>query len=875
MKNYSGITYRYLKVQKKRTILTILGIMLSAALITSIGTMVVSMRDMLLNNAIANYGDYHVAFLNVPGNKVDKIENNVGVEKSGVSYVQGYGVVGKLSAKETESNPGAPPYRYLEVKASNSSMSGIFKTQLKEGRLPEKPGEIVLDYWVTGYMADKPKVGDKITLDMGIRKDKDGKVLSGTDSWSEGETFEKTGEAEYTIVGLMDPRSTWVGGYFADGITYLDGKNLSDKETYDVYVKMASTDNITSQAEGIAKNAGLPMVKTGDKLTYSIAFNEDVLRISAGSTDVVLNDSMKEILAFIIILIIISTIAVIYNSFNISVLERVSQFGVLRCTGASPNQIRSIVLKEAFILSAIGIPLGLILGVFAMDVVLQIIGALKYNLLKGLTLSISPEVFILSALLGLVTVFLSAYGPAMLAAKVSPLDAVRNTGKYKKEDFSKVKRSRLAKALLNIEGQIAFKNLRRNRKRFRVTVFSMVISIVLYIVFGSFSGYLFKVNAGGNMYTGDFGIWRSGSSSAIEESVFNDVKKLPGVSMVYKSMNTYVDVIVPENKANPKLGEIRKGALDSKTDGSVILHNSQVMSYGDDSFSDLDKLLKSGTADINELNNENGVILLTSNKITDQSNGKEVMLDAADYKVGDTIEFSAGNPKGDPKEMKIQSAKVLGILDKGILGDQYNQDGGINIITTEEMYKKLTGIQDYYFMTIKLDSNADREPVLDYLKALNDKDPSYQYTDSTESARQSRDMAVTLSIFLYGFVAVIALIGCINIINTISTNLILRKRELSMMRAAGMTGGGVKKMVCLEGIYYGIIAAVYGSIIGTFLSYLLYRLIIGVREFEWSIPSSQIITGALGAIAVTIISSLIPLRKINKGNIIDNIRAEE
>jgi putative ABC transport system permease protein len=258
-----------------------------------------------------------------------------------------------------------------------------------------------------------------------------------------------------------------------------------------------------------------------------------------------------------------------------------------------------------------------------------------------------------------------------------------------------------------------------------------------------------------------------------------------------------------------------------------------------------------------------------------QNDGKQIILDAADYKVGDTIEFSTGNPAGDPKDMKIQSAKVLGILNKGILGDQYNQSGGINIITTEDMYKKISGTKDYNTMTIVLNSNADREVVLNYLKALNGKDPSYQYSDSTESARQSRDTAVTMSIFLYGFVAVIALIGCLNIINTISTNLILRKRELSMMKAVGMTGGGVKKMIFLEGLFYGIMAAIYGSIIGTLLSFVLYKLVIRIREFEWSIPLNQIITAVLGGIAVTLISSLVPLKKINKGNIIDNIRTEE
>jgi len=179
MRNYKDITFRYLKVQRKRTVLTLIGILLSVALISAIGTMIVSMRDKLIRDAVRDNGDYHAIFQGVDADKVIRIKNNTQISNSAVVGKEGDAIVSRISAKE--SNPEAPAYRFLGVKGYDSDALQLLPLELKEGRLPQNPGEIILDYWVPEYLPDKPKLGDKIKLNLGVRKDSDGREMAGSE----------------------------------------------------------------------------------------------------------------------------------------------------------------------------------------------------------------------------------------------------------------------------------------------------------------------------------------------------------------------------------------------------------------------------------------------------------------------------------------------------------------------------------------------------------------------------------------------------------------------------------------------------------------------------------------------------------------------
>ncbi|MBV1819175.1 ABC transporter permease [Anaerosalibacter bizertensis] len=872
IKNYKQITYRYLKVQKKRTILTIIGIILSVALITAIGTMVVSIRDAAIKNVIKRTGDYHVVFTDVPSDKIDKITKNVEVEKSGITKANGYAPLRETTEEERREDMPIP-YKYLSIRGYDKESLDILPYKVKEGRFPVSSDEIVLEKLLLEYFPKKPKVGDRIVLSLGKRmlKEEDGRetaesqYLNGGFSFSDlGERFEKEEEKEYTVVGIMESDNVWHESYIYDTIVGLDKKDLKDNN-YDIYVRFSSVNKARDKAEKIAKNIGLS--------EENIQYNDDLLELSAQSPSKALNNALVQILIFIIALVIVATVAVIYNSFNISVLERISQFGLLRSVGSTPKQIRDMVFKEATLLSAIGIPIGLFCGVLAMKIVLYIISLIKFDFVADFEIVISPIVFLISSILGLVTVYLSAYGPAKKAGKISPLDAVRNTGGFKKETFKKVKSSKLIRKLFGMEGELAYKNLRRNRKRFVITVFSMVISIVLFISFSSFSNYIFSIGAVSDDEVGNFFIYSPGDLDL--NSISKELKNMEDVKRVYKSSIGFVDALVEDDAISPKLKELNEGYYDEKRQGSTVVSNSNIMTFGNDNMDALKPYLKDGTIDVEKLNSENGVLVVTTIPGYNEKTNKGAIIEGFNFKIGDKILIWEN--LGDAPDGNLKEVKVMGILERGLLSNEfkYNLNGGLNIVSTEEMYDKLKDTDLDSQIYIEMEREGNNGPVREYLAELEEKDSNFHYVDYSEQAEEERKVNIIMNIFLYGFVAVIALISCVNIINTISTNLILRTRELAMIKAVGMAQKSVKKMVALESIYYGLIATIYGGIIGTGLSYVLYKIVMEIREFEWMIPWNSILISSIGAIAVALISAYIPLKRINNGNIIDKIKMEE
>ena len=274
MRSYNEITYRYLKGQKKRTLLTIIGIILSVALITSIGTMVVSAREMMIKNEIKSNGDYHAIFLDISRDKIGNIKNYVGVDSSGVISKIGTAILAEISQDERQQSPEAPPYRYLDIRGYDKAAFDILPITLKEGRLPKNEGEIVLEYWVPDYMPSSPKIGDVITLPIGIRLDEEGNELP-PNTWSDKETFEERDVRKYTIVGFSQPRLAWVGQYMTKGITFIDSNSLLSDDSYNVYVKMDSVRGVHKRTEEMAQALDLPQSIGDDgQPGYGIEYNK-------------------------------------------------------------------------------------------------------------------------------------------------------------------------------------------------------------------------------------------------------------------------------------------------------------------------------------------------------------------------------------------------------------------------------------------------------------------------------------------------------------------------------------------------------------------------------------------------------------------------
>jgi putative ABC transport system permease protein len=326
---------------------------------------------------------------------------------------------------------------------------------------------------------------------------------------------------------------------------------------------------------------------------------------------------------------------------------------------------------------------------------------------------------------------------------------------------------------------------------------------------------------------------------------------------------------MPMKKINPKYYELRKGFFVVKEKNAFRVGSNSFVSYGDEGLGELKKKLNSGTADGNILNKENGVVLINKAKIYGEK-GNSVITDVTNYKVGDEIELKTES-KGNNSYKKV---KIAGIADKSILTDEYNDNAGLIMITTPEVYKYMTGNDNISHVLIVAKPKVSHTEIVDYLKQLQRNNAAYGYSDNEQEAKENKDTKMVLSILLYGFIFVVALIGCLNISNTISTNLILRIKEFAVFKAIGMSQQAIRKMILLEGLLYGSVSALYGATIGTIVYYIVFKMLAGVSEITWAMPWKDIIVSAAGSILITSIWSLLSMRKINFGIIADDLRTE-
>lgn len=866
MKNYKEITYRYLKKQRNRTLLTILGIILSVSMISAIGTIIVSARDGIIKNTLKNEGAYHGQFIDLDQNQIHQLTNHVKVEKVGVREPKGYSIVNKTTEDERATYGSELPYRYLEIKAYDENALDLLPFQLKEGRLPKNNKEIAMESWVMEYFNQEYKLGDTIQLDLGKRDSIRSENEEGANIITD-ETFIKEGEKAYTIVGFTQPNYIWPGELVTNAIVGLD-PSLGEKGDYNAFFTLSDEKDAEEKIQGIAKDVGVPK--------ENIFYNERLLRLYGESLNDSLNGSTMALLLFIVGLIVVSTIAVIYNSFHISVLERITQFGILRSVGATPKQIRGIVLKEAGILSVIGIPIGLASGILAMKMVFYVISILQGEIpiIDYMEVTISPMVLLIGAGVGGMTVFLSAIGPARKAGKVSPLEAVRNTGDIKLESFKKAKNSKLTEKILGIEGSIAHKNLGRNKKRFMITVFSMIISIVLFITFSFFSDLLFQSGMVGSEDGKDFTLYVS-TNPEDANKITKELEALEDVQKVYKEQTINGEVPLEEEKLTKLLLETNNMEYDKKEKNKYIVSNVAITAIGDDDFKELQSLLSSGTIDVEKMNKEKGVLVINNTYVYNQS-GKRSLIRGFNVQVGDSLPFTSYGSQVSKKNADYDNLHVLGVLEKGILSFKYNQNASLQVVTTEKVFQEIKGEDSQFYMQLHVEKTKDGsiENIRSYLKKNVADRAGISYIDYAEHAQENRTMATIMSIFLYGFVTLIALISAINIINTISTNIILRTKEIAMMKAVGMSQRGIKKMIAYEALFYGVYAAMIGGFIGTGLTYILFHIMLGITEIQWYIPWINIAIACGGATLIALLSGIYPLRRINKNIIVESMRSD-
>lgn len=849
------LTIKNLKLNKKRTIVTIIGIMLSVALITAVASMYASGIKSLIKYETIIKGDFHTAFYNVPTSDIDKFINNRNIEKLNITEGLGYA---KIDSKNEDK-----PYAYL--KGFTKDALNNLSVRLVKGRLPENTNEIVIPTHLKTNGRLDLKLNDSITLEVGKRIDSKGSELSQSDKYQNtaGEQLVETQTKTYKIVGIVERPATNIEYYTAPGytfITYIDSKNLSGN--VDIYAKFTK-DGVKNWDKTIANILGVSQVlfrkvynqeieseKLTEQLkkTYMFDMNKYLIDLETNPISSTSMGDLGKVLAIVIVIIVFTSIFCIKNSFDISITEKIRQYGMLRSIGATKKQIKRNVFYEATILGLIGIPLGIILGCLATYILIIISNYYLTDVIQTgfkLELVFSTYAILVAIILGIITIYFSALKSATRASKVSEIDSIRNSANLKISS-KKIKSPKYIKKLFGIGGVISFKNLKRNKKKYRTTIISITVSTFVFIALYSFMELAFQ-NVNNELKVSDFNI--SLSTNAINDYSYNKFLKTVNLSGV----EDYA--ILRNNELSFTGSHSSKEYLEyfgTKKENDAE-EDITIFAIGQKQYN---KYIKSLGLKYDDIKDK--VILFDKQYITsyDKNNNKIIKnIRVYDFNKGDVITST-----NNQLNLEIGAISSIGPNLLKNLSNSY-------LIISDEMFDKIakTNNLDIYYKA----SNADKlQDELDsYLNG-----ESYNINNQEENVRIMNNLFTLIAIFLYGFIIVISLIGITNIFNTITTNMELRKQEFAMLKSIGMTSKEFKRMIRLESLFMGIKSLLFGILIGTILSYLIY--LSSDSDIPYKLPIVAIIISIL---VVFILISLImkySLNKISKQNTIETIRNE-
>ena len=854
------LTIKNLKLNKKRTIVTIIGIMLSVALITAVATMYASGLKSLIVYEKYIKGDFHVEFMDVPSDDVKNIKNNNGVENVYLTQEIGY-------APLKDSKNSGKPYAY--VMGFDKGALENLSIRLTSGRLPQNEDEIIIPTHLKTNGRMDIENNKEITLEVGERVSGTYKLNQYDGYDADNEKIINTKQKTYKIVGVYERSATNIEPYIAPGytfISYIDDNNFTGNvNVYAKYNKVGSKNHIKVTADIIGVNADvlnkyyygsfdneeelINVREELDKARYGTDFNGYLIALE---TDPIRNSGIGNlgyVVIVVCIIIVFTSVFCIKNSFDISITEKIKQYGMLRSIGATKKQIKSNVFYEATILGLIGIPLGLLLGFIASYILIIVCNILLKDLLTGglnMVLSYSVISYIVAILLGIITIYLSALKSARKASKISPIDSIRNSANLKLNS-KKLKAPKLINKIFGVGGEISYKNIKRNKKSYRTTIVSLTISVLVFIALTYFMNAFMseiKQEVNATEYNINYYIKNNEEKNIINK--INQTVKLDNIknySIIRTTNGTF---------NNPKYNIEQENIND----------NIYIVSIGEEAYK---KYLKSLNLNYDDVKDKG--ILVDEIKYSVNKNDKIVNKQDRLYKYN----------KGDIVSMNlyIESNETNINLSVGVISDvrpfglQKNTEE-VYFVVSDEYYDKINGGSQYY--NVYFDSSNASKLQEDIDKIL--KDERYSVDNKEENVRIMRNLILLIGIFLYGFITVIILISVTNIFNTITTSMELRKPEFAMLKSVGMTTKEFNRMIRLESIFVCIKSLIFGIPIGLAISYVIYLLLSQNEDLKFEVPFNGIIISSIFVLLLISILMKYSISKINKQNTIETIRNE-
>lgn len=926
------LTLKNLKLNRKRTIVTIVGIILATALLSALVTLVSSFQYSMIEYQKQKDGDFHVKFSNVKMSELSEFKNNRNIESTFETMGMGFA---KLDGCKNEDKP----YAYVMATDEAGFERGCFK--LIEGRMAKNEDEIVIPRHLKTNGRIDIKVGDEITLDVGKRYDSntEGVISENCAYKHEAETLTDTVTKHYKVVGIMERPGYGMEDYSAAGytfVTYSDELAAIDNGTkseaseadttltvYSRYTQKAlrNKDAVTADIIGVdeklfekANNSSVEMsseesdrfLKEMENAKYDIYMNGYLINYECVFP---IDGSFKALFtvaAVVALIIILTSVYCIKNSFNISITEKIRQYGMLASVGATRRQIKSSVKTEAAMLGVIGIPVGTMSGILASLILVNVVNALSAGWLNvALSFHTSLPALILAVILSIATIYFSATGSARRAAKVTPLEAIRNTKEIKIKS-AKLKTPAIIGRIWGIGGVISYKNIKRNNKKYRTTVTSIVICSVTFIVISYFMSVAFSM-VGMSYASTDYNI---GINMSCKKDI--DIEKLTKLVSGIEGVDDYLvgagyDFDVSKPKYTKEYGEYCRQLYADSEDVSqmfliTVLDDKSYDKYASDAG------IKNAAA---------GAILV--NKCTfdvyNENSSKYVKkeMELYKYKAGDTIECgynvyddassddnaveggtesSTEDNSGYVDEETINNGvrktvdvTIAGVTDKVPIG--YKGYSNTLLFMNQKGFESLWGdgkngneIKPGYasYSAYVVAENADEYQ--DTFEKETEENPEYSQisfyvSNLDKEMRDEKSLFTLLGVFAYGLIVVIALIGITNIINTLSTGMELRSREFATLRSIGMTDKQFVGMVRLESVFISVKALVIGVPLGILISYLLCVMMNRMDDaIIYEPPYKAIILCILVVIMLIYAIMKLSMTKLRHNNIIETIKNE-
>ena len=822
----NSLTLRHIKTHKRRSVLTILSIIVSVAMVTAVFTSVFSFVTFLKDSTLAYDGSWQAQLV------YSKTPDLAEFENADMEYYTGTDLCSFTYQKDIEKAKA-----YSQISAVDETAVDMRNINIKKGSFPKNRGDLlVTDKYIENNKLDW-KVGDTVSLYC-------------TDYATEKEYYK-----DYTICGIAEGNVSFFD--HCDGVA----ANLDRQADYVVFSCKTLDKSFYDKAEALQKKTGASDIKYNtDLLDYS--------GVSRGSSTI---KTIKIFTCIILAIIVFASVFMIYDSFAVSYQERERYLGMLASVGATKRQKRSSIYFEGFILGAVGIPLGIIAGIIGMAITFKSIeGAFLSTFaipIQGtLKVHLSPYILVGIVLVSALTIYISCYIPARRASKTTPINAIKGTSTVKVKKAKRLRVSKLTKKIYGFEGELAVKNFKRNGRRSRNIVFALVMSVVLFMSVTNFS----------QLFTSMVEL-ETGEQNA-DFQVYAKIEDKDAIKKYFDGANiddcvSYLQYEAALENTEVLTAEATKALNLSKGDATDLY----VFIMDNDNFDSYLKSLGEKTDGYHDLKHPKAVILNrakdTSGKISnefkafdDGAEGKELDCYIAQY-----------NEETDENDIIKKFSVTAGRLTDKVYDGKLFLPKYMNcpsLVMSEDLIPALPVEQNGVVFNIFVrDYKPAMQAAEDYFDS---KGIACEMVDTTSQIQAINAVLQIMKVFIYGFISLITLIAVINIINSIANSMNERKTEFAMLKSVGVTPQGFKKMIYVESLRYGVKSLLWSVPISIGLHGLMYCALSNAEGMQIPFATNwQYYVAAILAVFVIILMSLLySADKIKDDNIIENLKQD-